>query len=107
MSCVLTEKNITVTKQTDEQEQTVSLTRGAVVVIEAVETESGKGIPGADFLVGSDTNAERRDLSSQTVFVDHPVTNAEGKLQAVIAAGDYQFVVNTIPAGYQPLRKTS
>jgi peroxiredoxin len=106
-SYVITEKPITVQPQPKDQQQEITLAPGAIAEMEAVDAESGQGIAGVDFLVGNDIDATRRALSSQTVIVDHPVTDAEGKLQAIIAPGNYQFAIDTIPAGYEPVRKTS
>jgi peroxiredoxin len=104
---VTTEQQIVVSEETREQEIALALARGGTVVLSAVDIASGKPLAGVDFLVGPDTSPERQVLQSQTVIVDNPATDAEGRLQATLPAGSYQFIVGTVPAGYEAIRKTS
>jgi hypothetical protein len=104
---VTTEQQIVVSEETREQEIALALARGGTVVLSAIDIASGKPLAGVDFLVGPDTSPERQVLQSQTVIVDNPATDAEGRLQATLPAGSYQFIVGTVPAGYEAIRKTS
>ncbi len=104
---VKTEQPIVVSEEMREQSVALPLARGATIVLTAIDVEGGRPVAGVDFMVGPDTSAERHVLQSQTVFVDNPATDATGQLQAILPAGSYQFVVGTVPAGYESVRKTS
>jgi peroxiredoxin len=104
---IKSEQPITVEDEPFEQSVVHALTPGVSLVLTAIDTANQKPIAGVDFLVGSDHSPERSTLQSQTVFVDNPTTDEKGQLRAILAAGTYQFVVNTVPPGYEAVRKTS
>ncbi len=104
---VKTEHPITVLDEPTEQPVLLPLATGAAVVITATENESHAPIAGVDFLVGTDTNPERSALQRQTVFIDNPKTDKHGELRATLAPGSYQFVVDSVPPGYEAVRKSS
>ncbi len=65
----------------------VKLTAGAVVVLEARDAKTGEGVEGVSFQSESDVTRRRREVRSRPSFVDHPRTDREGRLRAVMAPG--------------------
>jgi peroxiredoxin len=104
---VTTERQIDIDAKSDKDPVHISLPAAALLTLDAVDSSTGLGVSGVDFLVGSDRTAELHELQSQTIYVDHPKTDEKGRLNVVIAPGDYRFVVNTTPGGYTALRKTN
>ena len=86
---------------------TLLLPAAAVVRLEAKDADTGVGISGVGFEVGGDRTAEFRELQSQTVFVDHPHTDSDGRLTVFIGPGRYRFVVASTPDSYAAARETS
>ncbi|HEX5444376.1 MAG TPA: TlpA disulfide reductase family protein [Pirellulales bacterium] len=85
-----------------EQTAEVFIERGAVVEIQAIDAKTGNGVPGVSFDYHTDTSAVLMELQSQTVVVDHPVTDRNGKLRAVATPGKRTFAVRKAANGYQP-----
>jgi len=104
---VLAEQALLVRDAPAEQPVEVAVKPGAVAVLEAVDAETGVGLPGArfDFLDGS--SVDPREVQGQTVTVDHPATDAAGRLRAVLAPGRRRFLIGRSPHGYEPVTKSS
>lgn len=84
-----------------DQKIELLIQRGAVVEIQAIDADTRQAVPGVSIDYQADTSAVRLELQSQTVLVDHPVTDREGKLRAVVAPGKRTFSVSKTPHGYQ------
>jgi len=104
---VLTEHAATVSKDTAAEPHSLTVDDGATLQISAVEEGSGKPVPGVRFLEEIDSGKLRRELQSQTVFLDHPSTDEQGELHAIVKAGDTRLVVSGQPIGYEPVKKIS
>jgi RNA polymerase sigma factor (sigma-70 family) len=79
----------------------VILPRGAAVVVKAFDAKTGAGIEGVGFAYETDTDRRRRELRSQAVVIDHPVTDERGQLRAVLPPGRYRFVLPKVPPGWR------
>ncbi|AGA31544.1 sigma-70 family RNA polymerase sigma factor [Singulisphaera acidiphila] len=107
LSYLLSEQSFEVKGDARESSVDISLDPAAVVVLKAVDADSGEVLAGAGFEFVTDTSADRKALHSQTVFVDHPTTDQAGNLRAVMVPGRRQFLVSQVPEGYEPLTKAS
>lgn len=95
-----TEQEIDVAKEPIEQDVRVSLRPGAVVILKAA-LEDGTPVAGVRFSYETDTSRDRSELLSQTVFVDHPQSGADGLLRAVVEPGRRRFFVLAAPDGFE------
>lgn len=87
------EHQMNVTEPIDQPIQFV-LAPTADVTFEAVEKESGRPIAGISFLCEGAESRERKQVQTQISFVDHPITDRTGKLNAYLAPGDWVFFVD-------------
>jgi beta-lactamase regulating signal transducer with metallopeptidase domain/peroxiredoxin/protocatechuate 3,4-dioxygenase beta subunit len=85
---------LSVNKQPRTQEASIALDAAARVLVQTVEDENGKPVDGAVIYCEVDGTTDLSRLQSQTVYVDNPVTDAEGKLHAVVVPGRYRFFAN-------------
>lgn len=74
-------------------QHTVKLRPAAIVILKAVDARTGKPLPGVRFNYETDTSSEPLPVSTQTVYVDFPKTNAAGEIQTVVIPGQRRFVV--------------
>ena len=79
----------------------LKLEPAALVTLEAVDAKTGAGIEGVRFQFETDASHERRDLPSQLVIVDHPVTDDRGRLRAIVEPGRRRFFVESAPPGWK------
>lgn len=82
--------------KTDPRDYTIELglDPAAEVNFEAIEKESGRPVPGVAFLSEPTDLRERQSVQSQVSFVDHPRTDADGRLRAFFAPGGRRFFVD-------------
>ncbi len=73
----------------------------AIVTMEARDAKTGAGVEGVRFEYETDSDSRRRELRSQLVIVDHPETDDQGRLVAIVEPGRKRFFVGTIPAGWK------
>jgi RNA polymerase sigma factor (sigma-70 family) len=73
----------------------------AIVTMEARDAKTGAGIGGVRFQYETDSDSRRRELRSQLVVVDHPETDEQGRLQAIVEPGRKRFFVGTVPSGWK------
>lgn len=104
---VLTEQEVTVSPESAGAVQSLTLNPGATLLIKAVEEGTGKPIAGVSFMEDIDSGKRRQELYSQTVFVDHPVTDEHGELRAVVKPGERRLLVAKQPSGFEPMNKSS
>ncbi len=74
------------------------------MTLEAIDAKTGAGIEGVRFQYDTDATRQHRDLASQLVVVDHPTTDARGKLIAFVEPGRRRFFVESVPTGWNPER---
>lgn len=96
---VRTEQEFDVGKE-PAQSATLGVQRGAVVIL-AASVNGALPVEGVGFSYETDDSRERHELQSQTVFVDHPRTDPDGVLRAVVAPGGRRLFVDTLPNGYE------
>lgn len=101
-----TEREIDVAQEPIEQDLQVSLRPGAVVVLKAA-LDDCTPVAGVRFSYETDTSRDRSELRSQTVFVDHPQTGADGLLRAVVEPGRRRFFVFAAPDGFEAAESES
>jgi len=99
------EEKIEVVGETQRQSVKAMIDPAAVVILRAVEASSGSPIAGVSFLYETDTSRQQQYVRSQTVFVDHPITNASGELRAVMVPGRRRFIVDRFPPEFEPIER--
>ena len=72
----------------------VVLDPAAEVILEAIEKETGKPIAGIGFLSEADDSRTRDRVQSQLSFVDQPLTDQSGTLNAIFTPGARRFFVD-------------
>ena len=82
-----------VTDQSKTVQHTVKLRPAAIVILKAVNADTGEPIPGVRFNYETHDSSEQLPVSTQSVFVDYPSTNAAGEIQAFMVPGMRRFVV--------------
>lgn len=102
--CVRTNANLTVKQQADPQRAELTVDRGCILILKAVDAVTGNGIRGVSFLQGDEDGdpGGGREVQSSTYFIDNPTTDAEGQLRAVVNPGQRSFAVSRTlkDAGY-------
>ena len=86
-------KILIVSDKTEDLKHTLKLKPAAIVILKAVNSETGEPIPGVRFNYETHDTSEQLPVSTQTVFVDYPETNAAGEIQAFMLPGTRRFVV--------------
>ncbi len=90
-----------------EQSLELRVNEGCIVILEAVDAKTGKGIPGVTFMRELfDPARARQPVQSRTDKVDHPKSGADGRLRAVVYPGEGVFSVWQVPesSGYREPR---
>jgi beta-lactamase regulating signal transducer with metallopeptidase domain/protocatechuate 3,4-dioxygenase beta subunit len=101
---VRTRTTFTVNAEPAEQSLEVRLELGCVLILEAVDAETGRGIPGVGFMAQMDDPPNgRTSVQSTTWTVDNPRTDADGRLRAVVYPGEREYSMGNfpIPAPYR------
>jgi RNA polymerase sigma factor (sigma-70 family) len=95
--CIRTQAVFTVLDAA-EQSLEVPANPGAIVVLEAVDAETGKGIPGIMFMRAKPGPSSLGEpVQSRTGYIDNPRSDADGRLRAVVEPGDWQFMPSYLP----------
>ena len=83
-----------VDSETDKTHQVnMQLNLAAIVKLKVVNSHTGAPIPGVRFNYETYDSGDQLPLSTQTVHVDYPLTNAAGEIQAFMKPGMRRFVV--------------
>lgn len=95
---------ITIAEEPAEQAFDMDLNVGCILILEAIDAESGAGVPGAIFMGDIERQGRkgRSQVQSSTSIVDNPVTNANGELRAVVLPGTRNYSVEP-PKGYRSI----
>ena len=104
MDYVRTRQDLEVAEKPDEQPAVLKIDPGCVLILKAVDAKTGKGIAGVSFWYEmTEPRNARTGVQSSTVWVDHPKTNDEGELRAVVYPGKRRYGVgfNPLPKGYR------
>jgi RNA polymerase sigma factor (sigma-70 family) len=101
---IRTRERLTVTSEQAAQDKEVRVQSGCVVLFEAVEAGSGKGVRGATFQQQKEDGGY--PVQSSTVYVDNPRTDAAGRMRAVLSPGTGRFLVHP-PPGYEAVDRDS
>jgi hypothetical protein len=103
--CIRTLSNFKVVANPAEQLLEVRVNPACVLILEAVDSKTGKGIPGVQFLRETEDNPGARiSVQLRTGYVDNPVSDSNGRIRAVVNPGAGVFSVGHMPesAGYRP-----
>jgi RNA polymerase sigma factor (sigma-70 family) len=100
--CIRTKSQFTVAEEPAEQPLTVRVDPGCVVTFEAVDAKTGKGVPGLWFTCLKHTRPGATGrVQSRTGYIDHPTTDANGRLRAVLEPGQADFSISYVPASLE------
>jgi RNA polymerase sigma factor (sigma-70 family) len=102
--CVRTLSAFRVADAPAQQSLELRVNEGCVVLLEAIDAKTGKGIPGVVFMQDLDgQNQGRAQVQSRTGYIDNPRSDASGRLRAVVYPGEGVFSIGWIPAsaGYR------
>jgi hypothetical protein len=101
---VRTRSSLRVDEQPAEQSLEVRVKPGCVLILEVVDAKTGKGVPGVGFYCDQDDRpGSRASVQSRTGYIDHPRSDADGRLRAVVEPGERVYAVGPIPesTGYR------
>jgi RNA polymerase sigma factor (sigma-70 family) len=94
---VRTRSTLKVTDQPAEQSLELPVKPGCVLILEAVDAETGDGIPAVEFMYEVDGGqGSRAQLQSRSGYIDNPRTDANGRLRAVVEPGERMYAVGRI-----------
>ena len=92
---IRTRANLDGTAGRDKEPFTIQLTKGCVVDFEALDADSGQGVEGIGFQAEdlSKKPNERQSwlVQTTTAYVDHPRTDKQGRMRAVMPPGRYHL----------------
>jgi|GEM_PF-6965471 len=100
---IRTRSSFTVTDELAEQALEVHVNPGSNLILEVVDAKTGEGISGVTFMCEIDDRPRvRTTVQSRTGYIDHPRSDAKGRLRAVVAPGERIYALGQIPeaAGY-------
>ncbi len=107
-NCVRTRSTFQVADAPARQSLELRINEGCILVLESVDAKTGKGIPGVTFMRElDDPPRARQPVQSRTDIVDHPRSDADGRLRAVVYPGEGVFSVWQVPesSGYREGRE--
>ena len=90
-----------------EQTAEFTVSQGAEIVLKAVIKGTNTAVEGVGFSIQTDVQKPPLELQSQTVYVDHPRTNSDGDLTAVVTPGKMSFLPTKVPSGFTCVEQTS
>ena len=102
--CIRTMSTLKVAAAPAHQWLLFPVSRGCVLVLEAVDSQTGEGIPALTFWSEmDDTKGSRRQVQTRTGYIDNPSTDKNGRLRAVVAPGTGVFALGFVPesSGYK------
>src|SRR5262249_807083 len=101
---IRTSQSLIVAKDLAEQPLEFRMKAGCVLILEAVDEATGKGIPGLEFM----QEAERFGTSvvqRWTYYYDGTRTDDAGKFRAVVVPGKRRVQVADVHPAYEPVDK--
>jgi hypothetical protein len=101
---VRTYQELRVTEMPDPQPTTLKMNLGCVLTLKATDADTGAGISDVTFwFVPEDQPKTRFSVQSTSNYVDHPCTNEQGELRAIILPGKraYGIGFSPLPDGYE------
>ena len=103
---VRTYEDLTIAKAPAEQAVVFRQQAGCVLILKAIDVETGKGIPKIAFSYEfeKDGRQERTGVQSSTAFFDSPVTNDKGELRAVVQPGKRRYNLSSLPDDYESVK---
>ncbi|MBI3847437.1 MAG: carboxypeptidase regulatory-like domain-containing protein [Planctomycetes bacterium] len=102
---VRTMQPLVVADKPAEQSCRVTLKPACVLILQAIDKETGQGLPDAGFTFERDEEEGTWGfVTSSTVWVDHPVTDAGGQLRVFAEPGRRRYGVGLYPEGYEPVK---
>jgi hypothetical protein len=111
LDLIETTQDLEVNTAPGEQPATLKIKLGCVLILKAIDADTGEGIPDVTFSVettelpGGRPGRGWYSVQSHTTRVDNPKTNAAGELRAVVPPGSRRYGVGftVLPRGYQPV----
>ncbi len=99
---IRTSARIRVEDQPQDQAAEFRIDAGCILLIEAVDAESGKGVPGVNIMEERVVNGQPRlsALQISTTHVENSKTDNEGRLRAVVRPARMSISLGFNPAGY-------
>jgi protocatechuate 3,4-dioxygenase beta subunit len=91
---------VEILQQPLEQTAEFTVVPGAEVLLRAIVKGAKTAVEGVGFSVQTDDDKPPVELQSQTVYVDHPRTNSDGVLTAVVNPGTMSFLPTSVPQGF-------
>lgn len=102
---IRTRQELVVENEPKEQSVTLKQELGCILILKAIDKDTGKGIPKVTFWYeyNKDGRTGRAGVQSSTTYIDNPVTNDKGELRAVVEPGKrrYGLGFSPIPDGYE------
>ena len=101
---VRTNTRLTVAEEPAEQALKIRMNAGCVLILEAVDAETGRGVPDVTLMSSmDDLPGGGISVQSTTAYIDNPRTDADGRLRAVVNPGERTYSLGYIPesTGYR------
>jgi len=100
---VRTYQDLIVEKAPAEQAVVFRQELGCILILKAIDADTGKGIPRVTFGQAITVNGQRTRtrVKSSPGRLDYPATNDQGELRAVVLPGTGRYSVMRLPSGYE------
>jgi RNA polymerase sigma factor (sigma-70 family) len=101
---VRTTQALSVSKTPDEQPYEVRIEAGCILILEAIDATTGKGLPNVAFGYQPDQQpGSWFQVQSMTGIVNNPLSDSKGRLRAVVRPGKRKYTVtwSRLPEGYE------
>lgn len=104
MDYVRSSQPLIVKPEPAEQAATLSINPACVLILKAVDADTGKGIPEVSFWYEMQGQpGARRDVSQNTWQVGDPRSDKQGELRSLAKPGKYRYGFGDLPSGYEPV----
>ncbi len=98
---IRTYTSVRVEDRPEDQAAVFRIDPGCILLVEAVDAETGKGVPGVTIMEERDSDGQpgRGELQVSTAYVERAKTDNEGRLRAVIPPGRKTISLGLLPGG--------
>ena len=104
---LVSELPLVIAPEDKDREIKLTVKWGATLLVLATLADTREPVAGVEFLRENADGTAREDLHSQSMFLDYPLTDKEGRLRAIVPPGRGRLIMGKHPPHVEPMRSTS